>query len=264
MKNKLIVIEGCDCVGKTTMIKDLKEEIKKRNPNAKILALSLPYRNRACYTKIREVLGGKSSYPADVVQSLFVVNLIDTAERDINPFLLESEEDRYVILDRSLISTILYNAMASGSLFDSILTYMNKLRIAGVKEIPEDPTVVDLDIINKMYGHLAVSVNFTFFLMPPLQVVLNRSAAKEKETGESNDNKAMVQRMYNAYLSFYSFISGSMYRSVVDLLESPKGVLKPQVRDLNKYILLSEWNDKISEEENHKIYREAILAKLEL
>ena len=264
MKNKLIVIEGCDCVGKTTLVKDLKNAIKEKNKDIKVLAISLPYRNRFGYAKIRECLGGKVAFPPDVVQSLFLANMIETAEKDINPFMLESPENHIVILDRSMISTILYNAMSGGTIFESIMTYMNKLRAAGVKEIPEDPNVVDFDIINKVYGHLAVSVDFTFFLSPPLQVVLDRAAAKAAQTGESNDSKATVQRMYSAYLSFYNFITGQMYRSVIDFLEKPKGILKPQTRDFDKYVALGEWNPKVSEEENHKTYREAILAKLEL
>ena len=265
MKNKLIVIEGCDCSGKTTLVKDLKADIKAMNKGIKVLTISLPCRTRFGYTKIRDVLSGKSAFPPDVVQSLFLANMIETFDRDVNPFLLDDgPEDHLVILDRSIISTILYNAMQSGTIFDSIQTYLHRLSTLGVREIPPDANVVDLDIINKVYGHLAVSVDFTFFLMPPMHVVLKRAETKANQTGEANDTKASVQRMYHAYEAFYAFISGNMYRSVVDFLESPKGILRPQTRGLDTYIKLSDWNQQISEEDNSKSYREAILAKLEL
>ena len=264
MENKLIVIEGCDNSGKTTLMKDLKSDIKARNKDILVQTFSLPYRGRFGYAKIREVLGGKVQFPPDVIQSLFIANFIETAEKDINPFLTDYPNNRICILDRSLISTILYNAMSGGAIFESIQTYMHKLSMAGVKEVSQDPSVLDLDIINKIYGHLAVSVDFTFFLAPPLPIVLERAAAKAAETGEENDGKAMVQRMYAAYQAFYNFISGGMYRSVMDFLENPKGILKPQQRDLDKYVILNEWNHQVSAEENHKVYREAILAKLNL
>lgn len=264
MENKVIIIEGCDCSGKTTMIKDLKAEIKARNKGVKVLALSLPNIKRFGYAKIRDVLTGKTAFPPDIVQSLFLANMIETFDKDVNPFLDEGEQDHIVLLDRSIISTLLYNAMQAGTIFESIQTYLHRLSLAGVREISPDASVVDLDIIYKVYGHLAVSVDFTFFLMPPLPVVLKRAETKAEQTGETNDSKAQVQRMYGAYDAFYSFISGNMYRTVIDYLESPQGILRPKTSDINKYIKLSDWNPQISEEDNHKSYRNAILAKLGL
>ena len=264
MENKVVIIEGCDCSGKTTMIKDLKAEIKAKNKNLKVLALSMPNVKRFGYAKIRDILAGKSVFPPDITQSLFIANMIETFDKDVNPFLDEGDHDHIVLLDRSLISTILYNAMQAGTIFESIQTYLHRLSLAGVREISQDATVVDLDIIYKVYGHLAVSVDFTFFLMPPLSVILKRAETKVEQTGESNDSKAMVQRMYNAYDAFYSFISGNMYRTVIDYLESPQGILRPKTSNIHKYIKLSDWNPQISEEDNHKAYRDAILAKLGL
>lgn len=265
MENKVIIIEGCDCSGKTTMIKDLKADIRAKDKNIKVLTLSLPNIKRFGYAKIRDILSGKSAFPPDIVQSLFLANMIETFDKDVNPFLLDDgEQDHIVLLDRSIISTILYNAMQGGSIFESIQAYMHRLAMAGVKEIPLDASVVDLDIINKVYGHLAVSVDYTFFLMPPLPVILKRAETKAEQTGEANDSKAQVQRMYNSYDAFYSFISGNMYRTVIDYLESPQGILRPKTSDIHKYIKLSDWNPQISEEDNHKAYRDAILAKLGL
>ena len=264
MENKVIIIEGCDCSGKTTMIKDLKADIKAKDKSIKVLALSLPNIKRFGYAKIRDVLSGKAAFPPDIVQSLFLANMIETFDKDVNPFLDESDQNHIVLLDRSIISTILYNAMQGGTVFESIQTYMHRLAMAGVKEIPSDASIVDLDIINKVYGHLASSIDYTFFLMPPLQVILKRAETKAEQTGETNDSKAQVQRMYNSYDAFYSFISGNMYRTVIDYLESPQGILRPKTSDIQKYIKLSDWNPQISEEDNHKAYRDAILAKLRL
>lgn len=264
MENRIVVIEGCDCSGKTTLIKDLKSDIKARNKDLKVLAISMPYRNRFGYAKIRDVLGGKTAFPPDIVQSLFLANMIETVDKDINPFLDEGPNDHIVLLDRFIISTILYNAMQGGSIFESIQTYMHKLALAGVKDVSMDPKLVDLDIISKVYGHLARSVDFTFFLMPPLPVVLKRAEEKAQQTGEANDSAAMVQRMYSAYKAFYSFITGQLYRSVVDFLDNPKGILRPHMGDVDRYVALESWNEQTSEEDNHKAYREAILAKLGL
>lgn len=265
MKNKIIVIEGCDCSGKTTMIKDLKAEIKARNKEIKVLALSLPNIKRFGYAKIRDILSGKSAFPPDIVQSLFLANMIETFDKDVNPFILDDgEQDHIVLLDRGIISTILYNAIQGGAILESIQTYLHRLSMAGVKEISSDSSVLDLDIIYKVYSHLAVSVDFTFFLTPPLPVILKRAEAKSKQTGESNDSVTQVHRMYSVYEDFYSFISGNMYRTVIDYLESPKGILRPKSNDIHKYIKLSDWDYKASEEDNHKIYRNTILTKLGL
>ena len=253
MKNQIIVLEGSDGVGKTTMLKDLKKDIQAKDKKLKVLTVSLPYYSTALFKKIKETLEGKSYYPPDLVQSMFLINMIDCNNQIVNPFLDESSENHIVIFDRSIISTLIYNAASGGSLYDSIKSFLIKTNSIN------SPQSFNLDIINKLYCQLAYPISLTVFIQPPAKIVIEH--AKNRKSKEKNDDANEALSIYNYYESFYKFLSGQLYREIVNYFENSQNLLISN-QDKSKLLLLKNWNDKKSEEENYKKYREAIIAKI--
>ena len=264
MKSKLIIIEGCDGSGKTTLIKDLKEDIKKINPKIKIQNIAFPYNKAFGYLKIRSILADKKvmHYPPDLFQGLYVINMIDCFEKVVNPFFKENPEDGIIFIDRSIISTLLYNAINGGSIYNSIRTFLKKKRLAGDISISEDDSMLDLDMILNKYCHLEKEVDHYYFLQPPINVLLERS--KERTNGEEYDSQAYVQRMHRAYNDFYQFVSAQITRNIMDFIEGPDSMVRPNLNIRGKITQLNSWNDTLPDEDNHTIYRNIILKDLGL
>ena len=264
MKSKLIMIEGCDGCGKTTMVKDLKNDIKNINKDLKVLTVSLPHYNSFGYAKIRDILSKKQTkfYPPDIIQSLYLINMIDCFEKVVNPFFEENPENAICIIDRSLVSTLLYNAINDGSIYNNIRIYMKKRRLNGDTSISEDDSILDLDMILNKYCHLNKKVDYLFFLNPPVDIVIER--AKNRNSKEEFDSTAYVQRMHFAYDSFCNFISCKMPRSIIDFIEGPEAIIKPDLKFKDRVIQLNKWNRLLSDQDNHKILRDIVLNKLGL
>lgn len=261
MKNMLIIIEGADGAGKSIMVKDLQNEILKRYKHIKVKSLSLPHTSSFAYKKIREVLQDPDRYPPDILQSLFIANMIECAENVINPFFEESNENHILFLDRSLISTIIYNVTSGGTIFNSMLQYTYKTANE-IVPFSMTPTILDLDITLKVYSHIIQPAEFTFFLMPPVDILIKH--AQERESTEENDKIASVIRRYESYKTLYYFLTGRLHRNVIEFLESPMGVLVPNINKFNKYIELSDWSPDKTEEQNYASLREEVLARLNI
>lgn len=261
MQNKLIVLEGPDGAGKTSMAKDLKDDLLKQNKNLKVKVISFPHSQSFGYKKIREVLQDPDRFPPDILQSIFIANQIECAEKIINPFFEGVSEDHIIILDRSLISTIIYNALNGGTIFHSIMEYSynvaNQL-VPGCISYKE----VDLDIINKIYTHIIKSIDYTFFLLPPIEILIEH--AKNRTSEEENDSVESVIKSYEAYLTLYKFLTGSLHRDIVDFLEYSVDMLVPNTKKYDTYIKLDSWSRDKSEEQNYSSYREEVLAKLNI
>lgn len=261
MKNILFALEGPDGAGKSTMAKDIQNDILKNYKAIKVKVVSLPNSSCFAYKKIRETLQDPSRYPPDVFQSLFIANMIDCAEKIINPFLTEQKEDRICILDRSLISTIIYNNTADGTLFNSMMNYTYKFANNLVKG-SLGPTDVDFDIINKIYGHLIYPIDVVFFLLPPIKILIQH--AENKKSSEENDSVDAVVKNYEAYKIFHQFLTGNLHRNIIEQIENSNRLLIPDVRNFDKFVSLSTWNNNKSEEENYLSLKGEILARLNL
>lgn len=261
MKNMLIVLEGPDGAGKSTMVKDLQNEIMRKYKHIKVKSLSLPNSSSFGYKKIREALKDTEKYPPDVLQALFIANMIECAENTINPFFTESKENHIMILDRSLISTIIYNVTEGGTIFNSILNYTYKTANDIVPKCISH-TEVDFDIINKVIGHIIQPIEYTFFLKPPISVLIKH--AQERYSEEENDKVESVIKRYHAYEIFYYFLTGKLQRNIIEYLESPLGVLVPAIGKFNKFIELSDWSRDKSEEQNYATLREEVMTKLNI
>ena len=261
MKNMLIVLEGADGAGKSTMARNLQFEMMKRNKELKVKVIGFPHSSSFAYKKIREILKDPDRFPPDILQSIFIANQIECAENVINPFFNEYSENRVIILDRSILSTIVYNALNGGTIFNSILSYTHSVAnsiVPGSLSRNE----VDFDIINKVYGHLIQPVSCTFFLFPPVELLIEHANSRKSE--EENDRADSVIKSYEAYVSLYKFLTGSLHRDFIDSLERSTDMLVPNTHKYDKYIGLTHWNRNKTEEENYILWRDEVLSKLNI
>lgn len=261
MKSKLIMFEGVDGSGKSTMINDLKDDIKEINPKIKIQTIAFPNVKAFGGLKIRSILadGKVSNYPPDIFQGLYIANMIETFDKTVNPFFEKNPDDAVMLIDRGPISTLLYNAMNGGTIYHSIRSYLKKLRLAGDVSISEDETRLDLDIILNKYCHSSKVVDYYVFVQPPMNVVVDRAI---KRNGDDFDSATFVKRMYRAYDDFYTFISGRLNRSIVDSIEGADTMIRPSSVVAKKAIRYDMWNELLSDADNHKLHRLDLLDKL--
>lgn len=264
MKSKLIMFEGVDGSGKSTMINDLKNDIKEINPKLKVQTIAFPNVKAFGGLKIRSILadGKAMSYPPDIFQGLYILNMIETFEKTINPFFEKNPDNAIMLIDRGPISTLLYNAMNGGSIYHSIRSYLKRTRLLGDTTISEDESRLDLDIILNKYCHLTKTVDYYVFVQPPINVVVDR--AIKRGGGEEFDSSNYVKRMYRAYDEFYIFISGRLNRSIMDSIEGADSMVRPSSTVAKKAIRLDSWNPLFSEADNHKAHRLELLKKLKL
>lgn len=122
---KLIVVEGTDGSGKSTACKKFSSYInnhKDEFDGYSALTLSLPYNDGGeLHWKIRKLLS-EENVPTDVLQSMMIVNMMDTFNNIIIPNL--ETEKIIVILDRWLLSTLVYNIMNKGKIIESSISHI--------------------------------------------------------------------------------------------------------------------------------------------
>ena len=184
-KGKLIVIEGPDGAGKTTLCKTISDRLVISN-NSKCEIYSLPNKRSFGYRKMREMLT-KVNTPTDILQSIMIVNMQELLTKQIKKNL---EDNTSVILDRWLISTIIYNTLNKGKLVDDMATKSdtNKKLI--------------LDKISSDYCHIPIYPDYIFYLDIPKEVILKH--AKLRNSKEINDSAETVTKIYDLYQSFYN------------------------------------------------------------
>lgn len=233
---KIIALEGCDGCGKTTMAKTLKEYINKNIPEYDAEIIAYPHKGYFGYEKIREILSGKIHVPPDVVQSLFIMNMIDSYENYVNPYF--NTTNKILIMDRSIISTIVYNKLAKGRILESIIQYLYNDNCF---------KLIDIDNINKVYCNMKGSIDKIFFLSPPLDVVMQHSRNRMLENKKIDDNDKIdsVIKQYNYYKD--------IYESFKNLNTS-----------INKIYIIDNWNYAISEQLNYLQMQNIILNYLNI
>lgn len=230
---KFIIIEGSDGSGKTTMTNTLKEYIDTHINNYTAEVVAYPHKGYFGYDKIREILSGKIKVPPDITQSLFLMNMIDSFENCINKYF--NTNGKIVIMDRSIISTIIYNKLANGNILESIIKYLYK---------DEYFHIFDIDLVNQKYLNMKENIDNIFFLSPPLEIVLQHSKNRllENKKIDDNDKIESVISQYKYYINIYN--------SFVKLNKD------------NNMILLNTWNYKLSEKENYLNLQNIIISTI--
>lgn len=228
-KSKIIVIEGPDGAGKTQLITDMRKYINNCTEwHAK--NLNFPYHKSFGYRKLREILSSdNNTIPSDIVQSLFILNMIDTNENFINKIYCNSRD--ILFLDRSIISTIIYNT--DGSILNMITNHIRKKHNNIYYK-------VNFDIISKEYMNLQNPVDHIYILLPPLNIILNNIENRSKsEDIDCNDKSDKVKEHYKLYQMFYD-----------GLTDEEKNT---------KFTLLDKWDDLLSIRDNYTNIRKAII-----
>ena len=203
-KGKLIVIEGPDGAGKTTLCKAISDRLVISN-NSKCEIYSLPNKRSFGYRKMREMLT-KVNTPTDILQSIMIVNMQELLTKQIKKDL---EDNTSVILDRWLISTIIYNTLNKGKLVDDMSTKSdtNKKLI--------------LDKISSDYCHIPIYPDYIFYLDIPKEVILKHAKLR-------NSKEIIVQKLLQKFMIYInlSIMLQHIMRSLILLILFKKKIRK--------------------------------------
>lgn len=180
--SKLFVIEGPDGSGKTTMCKNISKKLLANNIYSEII--SLPNRFAFGYDKLREMLTKK--VPTDILQSIMIANMQETFDMEVKPRL---DAGVIVILDRWLVSTIIYNILNNGNL---------------VASMAKEDNTLSLENISSEYCKLSAYPDKIFYIGTPKSLVLEH--ARLRNSKEINDQENNVKKIYNLYNDFYTTI----------------------------------------------------------
>lgn len=200
---KLIVVEGTDGSGKTTSCKKFSYYINNHPEEFdgyKAMSLSLPYNDGSeIYKKIRELLT-LERFPTDVLQSLMIVNMRDTFNNIIIPKL--ENEKIIIVLDRWLLSTLVYNMMSKGNIFDSAVRYLcntkseantSKLNL----DIADHETYLDINEFSSDYCGLDIFPDRVFLLVPGLGILKKHCNMRMgKEVNDRFENVSISNEIY--------------------------------------------------------------------
>ena len=215
---KLIVVEGTDGSGKTTTCKKLSDYINdhpEEFDGYTAMTLSLPYNDGSeIYKKIRELLTIEN-YPTDILQSLMILNMRDTFNNIIAPKL--ENEKIIIILDRWLLSTLVYNIMNKGNIFDSAVKHicltqpLNCTR-SGYKDlgVPFRKLFLDIDEFSSYYCGLNVFPDKVYLLSPGIGMlrkhcIVRRKSDDDQEVNDKFENVMLSNSIYN---NLFDYILG--------------------------------------------------------
>ena len=124
-KGKLIVVEGCDAVGKTTRVGNIIKYLEGKD--IPVNFIHFPNINSSLGIMIYDILYGRVKMPSILdFQKLYLLDMY-LSSKTINLYL---EEGHYVILDRYYYSTLIYTlATDCKESYIEALNYKNALNI---------------------------------------------------------------------------------------------------------------------------------------
>lgn len=228
-KGKLIVVEGPDGAGKTTLCNKLSDAIVLK-ANLKSIVYSLPNKQSFGYRKMRDLLT-KVNTPTDLLQSIMIVN---TKELLVNQVKDALENNINVILDRWLISTIIYNDLNNGKMIEEMVTKNG------------DRNELVLDRISSEFCNIPLYPDVIIFLDIPKEILINH--AKNRNSKEINDRIENVDKIYNLYQSFQNASLNSTKKF------DSKYFIKEQINKSTHFIITPDKSIDINDEK--KIYED--------
>lgn len=184
-KGKLIVIEGPDGVGKSSLCKNIKSYLMSNEIKCKIIGL--PYKSKShSYRLLREAMD--EGLPNDIIQSLMIMNIRNILNATVTDML---NRGIWVILDRWIVSTIIYNEINNGGFIrESVIRYTGFGKF-------------DLYKFSKDYCKIKPYPDLVMYYMPPRDIVLEHAKRREKDKNhDENDTSVMVLREYYKYSQF--------------------------------------------------------------
>lgn len=230
-KEPMIVIEGPDGAGKTSMCKTITN-IVKNVYDKDCITINFPNQEGFAYFTIKNILTGKMKVPVDFLQTLMMLNMKDTFKRkNIRQIRTNGT---VVLLDRFFISSIVYNTMEDGCLLDSIYKHLHK-----GKDKEDDDKRIDLkDVYYDYLGFNEFEVpSDTLYLLPHLRSLQKHAQARSiVNTGdkETYDDINSVNKEYALYGNFYLSIRDKLRFNkqyyIKDTSDSNHIVLKPNTK----------------------------------
>lgn len=229
---KIYVLEGPDGAGKTTMANRIAKYLTKSTPSIPTVVFSFPNPKGVLYEKIREKLKHNDSNYKDFIQQMMIINMIDTIEKEVVPLL---EKGINVIFDRWLVSSIVYNTLAKGTLLYSFAVSLNENRRYDKVNL----THMALSLLN---DKITIPSKI-FYIELPFELLkqhsINRMKDKDVEVNDTYEKvigiNCMYQEVYNA------FVGKGMEKEEINLgyLGIPKLVSLTDIRRFDRHIKVS-------------------------
>lgn len=210
---KLIVVEGTDGSGKSTTCKKFSDYINthpEEFDGYKAMTLSLPYNDGSeLYKKIRQLLT-EENVPTDILQSMMIINMRDTFNNIIIPKL--ENEKVIIILDRWLLSTLVYNIMNKGKIIDSSISHI--LSLLGIKSRSNYRDIgigyrrnhLVIEDFSSYYCNLNTFPDRVFLLSPETGLLQKHSRCRQGDNMEVNDSIDKVYLSNSIYHNIFNNI----------------------------------------------------------
>ena len=197
-KGKLIVVEGPDGVGKTTLCKKLIAKLNNKMKDSSIL-LHVPDEYGLMYDGIKEAFEltkDKSKWqpPTDYIQQIISGNTRSIISLFAKPAL---KEGKIVIVDRYCYTSLVYNIVKEGTMINSISEFFKKNN----KEMFID------DIITDYFGLIVPYLSI--FMLPKRITDISAKASEIKN--EFDTNIDLKQKSLDLYKSLLIHIKQGFY-----------------------------------------------------
>lgn len=195
-RGKLIYVEGVDGSGKTTLINKL---IKLYSGTRNIKSYNLPNPDCKYYKEIRAILKSPIK-ESNILQNYMLENMIQLYQK-IKPELAKGMD---IIIDRSWISTLIYNTIENGDMIRQLYNAYEDSKTALDFNFPYD--AISFEFILKYLLYDAPAPDACIFLDPPGQILEKNSDERIREgTAEENDsNKEKLYDVYRCYRNFFT------------------------------------------------------------
>ena len=205
IKGRLIVFEGTDGCGKSNMITKINNYLStKKSLDVQIHAFpngefDYSYNN---YLKIREILKDPISSKSDILQYMIISNMRMVFNNTIEQ---EIKEGKIVLLDRWLLSTIVYNAANKGQVLDAAYCKIND-----VKNIKRNYQDIDRKIYMKdfsdIFAELPIYPDKVFTISIHDNLLIDHSNwrnkhTKNKEIFDQSDSVLLHNNLYKQLLT---------------------------------------------------------------
>lgn len=196
-EGKLIVVEGPDGCGKSSLCRNVVKHLTGKDIDIK--SIGLPYKSRShSYILIQEAISNK--LPVDVIQSLMIMNIRNILNATVSDLLSKGTN---VLLDRWLLSTLIYDDAQNGILTESVRKYIDKSGI------------IDIYDFSKKYCKISVYPDIVLYYIPDKDIVISHAKRREKNKKcDFNDTADQVIKQYYLYNNYYNYIKYNM--NVVD------------------------------------------------
>jgi len=227
----IIVFEGPDGSGKSTLIENVATNLIKKNMKVEIV--KFPNEDHFLGYTIRQILKGRQPMPpTNLFQSMYMLNFIDTNTHYINP-TLKYEPDTIFLIDRiPTFSSFVYSKVMRFDFYKIVRQEVHDMQVQSNRIL-----YPSFDIINKYYGKLDYHVDLLVMLNIPDKVIIDHSMERCKNNLNSREEIFDKKESVLTQISYYNYF-----------FESFKA--EPS-NAFTEFIKLNKWDNKLSEKDNY-------------